>query len=42
MLVNVLASSVASLTNPRKPVATFAHFGDKEVTDKTIATYPDF
>ena len=41
-LVNVLASSVGSLTNPRKLAATFAHFGDKEVTDKTIRAFLDY
>ena len=40
-LVNVLASSVGSLTNPRKLAATFAHSGDREVTDKTIGTFLD-
>lgn len=41
-LVNVLASSIGSLTNPRKLAAVFAHSGNKEVTDKTVGVYLDY
>lgn len=40
-LVNILASSIGSLTNPSKLARTFASNGIK-VTDKTISTYLDY
>lgn len=38
-LVNVLASSIGSLTNPSKLANTFASNGMGNVSDKTISTY---
>lgn len=38
-LVNILASSVGSLTNPYKLARTFASSGLREATDKTISAY---
>jgi len=41
ILVNILASSVGSNTNPNKLANTFASNGYKDVSNKTIATYID-
>lgn len=38
-LVNVLASSIGSLTNPNKLANTFASNGMGHVSDKTISSY---
>lgn len=41
-LVNIVASSVGSLTNPRKLENTFRTVGGSELTDKTIKSYLDY
>ncbi len=41
ILVDILASSVGSNTNPNKLANTFASNGYKDVSNKTIATYID-
>ena len=41
-LVNILASSVASLTNPRKIYRTFQSHGEKELSINTIYSYLSF
>lgn len=41
-LVNILASSVGSLTNPTKIVKTFESNGIKDITDKTITNYIEY
>ena len=41
ILVNILASSVGSNTNPNKLAKTFISNGYKNVSDKTISTYID-
>ncbi|MBQ3835012.1 MAG: ATP-binding protein, partial [Elusimicrobia bacterium] len=41
-LVNILSSSVGSLTNSKKIVDTFISKGYKEISDKTIATYINY
>lgn len=41
-LVNILASSVGSLTNPSKLARTFASKGMSNVSDKTISSYIDY
>lgn len=38
-LVNILASAVGSLTNPRKLAMSFASSGISEATDKTVGRY---
>ena len=42
ILVNILASSVGSNTNPNKLANTFVSNGYKGVSNKTIATYIDY
>jgi len=42
ILINVLASSVGSLTNPSKLQRTFKSTQNKHITDKTIKTYIDY
>lgn len=41
-LLNVVASSVGSLTNPRKLERTFASVKHKEISDSTISNYLDY
>ncbi len=41
-LVNILASSVGSLTNPSKLVRTFASVKQSKITNKTINKYLDY
>jgi predicted AAA+ superfamily ATPase len=41
-LLNVVASSIGSLTNPRKLERTFASTKQKAISDSTISTYLDF
>lgn len=41
ILVNILASSIGSNTNPNKLAKTFISNGYKNVSDKTISTYID-
>lgn len=41
-LVNILASSVGSLTNPTKIAKTFESSGIKDITDKTISNYIEY
>ena len=41
-LVNILASSVGSLTNPRKIYRTFQSHGEKELSINTIYSYLSF
>lgn len=41
-LVNILASSIGSLTNPLKLANTFASNGMGNVSDKTISTYIEY
>ena len=41
-LVDILASSVASLTNPQKLADTFLSNGFKDVSNKTISTYINY
>lgn len=41
-LVNILASSVGSLTNPSKLVKTFRSVKQSKITDKTVKKYLDF
>lgn len=41
-LVNILASSVGSLTNPSKLVKTFRSVKNSKITDKTVKKYLDF
>ena len=41
-LVDILASSVASLTNPQKLADTFLSDGFKDVSNKTISTYINY
>ena len=41
-IVNMLASSVGSLTNPTKIANTFHSNGLKEVTDKTVSSYINY
>ena len=41
-LVNILASSVGSLTNPSKLVRTFASVKQSKITNKTVKKYLDY
>ncbi len=41
-LVNILASSVGSLTNPSKLVRTFASMKQSKITNKTVKKYLDY
>lgn len=41
-LVNILASSVGSLTNPSKLVRTFASIKQSKITNKTVKKYLDY
>ena len=41
-LIDIIASSVGSLTNPQKLENTFASSGQKGITDKTIKQYLDY
>lgn len=41
-LLNVVASSIGSLTNPRKLERTFASTKQKAISDSTISTYLDY
>jgi len=38
-ITNILASSIGSLTNPKKIVKTFQSSGNKNISDKTISLY---
>ena len=40
--VDILSSSVGSLTNPKKIADTFVSQGIKEITNKTISTYIEY
>jgi predicted AAA+ superfamily ATPase len=42
VLINVLASSVGSLTNPSRLQRTFKSTQNKQITDKTIKSYIDY
>lgn len=42
VLINMLASSVGSLTNPLKIANTFASNGRLDVSDKTVSNYIDY
>ena len=39
ILIEIISSSIGSLTNPRKLYNTFVSKGNKNITDKTIALY---
>lgn len=41
-LVNIIASGVGSLTNPKKLENTFKSVGKSDITDKTIKTYLEY
>ena len=41
-LVEIISSSVGSLTNPTKLARTFVSKGDKTISDKTISTYLNY